>query len=424
MEPMQMCTGIKQHKYPGVITGLIFAGSLFAFAVTPAYSASTTVHQAYSYGAEVKVGGVVKLGPEAYAELPSCYVQNAGNFMATVASVEQTGLVSTGVVNSVASATVTSSTGSADVFGVNLLGGLITSTEIKAVSTSSVGGNGTFQFSAAGSTFGNLTVLGLPLTLNVAPNTVIALPGIGSMTLNEQTTYLSADEAELTVNMIHVRITLGANKGTEIIVSSANSMIKRQSVPAVVGGYAYAPTLVAGPVTTGPLVLQLIPCFGTNGGGVESDSVAATNIPGIVTTGTVTVTGEGSLANHDIHSQATSSIAGLNLLSGLVTATAINGVATALTTDGINFQFSGGSTFVGLTVAGFPAITDDVAPNTAISVAGLGTLYLNRVQTFDGDRIKVTPIELYVNKTNSLLPIGADLTLGASEAQLHNEAIP
>ncbi len=99
-------------------------------------------------------------------------------------------------------------------------------------------------------------------------------------------------------------------------------------------------------------------------------------------------------------------------------------MANASTTDGVNYEFSGGSTFVGLAVAGYPAITDNVAPNTAIVVAGVGTLYLNRVQYFS-DKIKVVPVELEINTTNSLgLPIGAELTLGAAEVSLHSEAIP
>ncbi len=294
---MQTCKSTKQSRLSGVVTGAILGGSLFAFAVIPAHAASSTIHEGSAYGAEVKVAGVVKLGPEAYADFPSCYTQNVGNFTATVTSVDQTGLVSTGVVTSEASSTATTSTSSSDVLGVNLLSGLISSTEIKAVSTSFLASDGTFQSNTTGSTFGTLTVAGIHIAANVAPNTVINLPLVGSVTLNEQIPYVSSDEASLTVNMIHVRITLGAQKGTEIIVSSATSEIKIKTTPAVVAGYAYAPQLTAGPVTVGPLVYELIPCFGTgtatNSDAVVTDSVASTSIPGLATTGVVTVTGSG-----------------------------------------------------------------------------------------------------------------------------------
>ena len=112
------------------------------------------------------------------------------------------------------------------------------------------------------------------------------------------------------------------------------------------------------------------------------------------------------------------------MLAGLVGATAITANAKATTTDGVTFDFTGGSTFVGLKVAGFPTINDSVAPNTKIAIANLGDLYFNRIE-IDADRIKVVPIELVIKATNSLgLPIGADLTLGVVEAQLHSTDIP
>jgi len=413
--------GNKQSRYSGVITGAILAGSVLAFAATRGYASSTTVHQASGYGAEVKVGGVASVGPVAVAELPECYPTTA-TFTASLTSVGETGLVTMGVVTSSASSTPDSSVGSSDVLNINLLGGIITASEIKAVSSSSVS-DGVFSFSSAGSIFSSLKVAGLPVSANVAPNTEIKLLGLGSVTLNEQVTYTSSDRASLTVNMIHVRITLGPKAGTEIIVSQGLSYIKTLTIPAAVGGYAYAPQLVAGPVTSGPLVLELIPCFGTDGV-VETDSTTATSIPGVLSTGTVTVTGEGNVSKSQAMSQATSSIADANLLSGLLSVTAIDGVATGTTTDGVTFHFTGASTFVGLSVAGEPGITDNVAINTKIAIANLGTLYLNRVQYF-ADKIKVSPVELDVNATNSLgLPIGAVLTLGVVEAQLHSATIP
>jgi hypothetical protein len=419
---MQMIHSTKPLGFSGVITATVIAGSLFALASTSTYAATTNVHSASSYGAEVKVGSVVKLGPIAVAQLGGCTTQPIGNFTASAASVSEAGLLTAGNVDSVASSTANSSTGSSEVTNVSLLGGIISTTDIKAVSTSSVAGS-LFTFSATGSTFADLTVLGIPIAANVAPNTVIDLPLLGTVTLNEQERATSFDKAELLVNMIHVRITAGVNKGAQIIVASAFSEIRSRSVPAAVGGYAYAPKLEVGPVTTGPLVLEVIPCFGTNGV-VETDSVAATSIPGLVTTGTVTVTGEGNVARLETESEATSSIAGVNVLAGLVGATAITANAKATTTDGVTFDFTGGSTFVGLKVAGFPTINDSVAPNTKIAIANLGDLYFNRIE-IDADRIKVVPIELVIKATNSLgLPIGADLTLGVVEAQLHSTEIP
>ncbi len=397
------------------------AGSALAFSTTLSY-AKTTVHVASAYGAEVNVGSVVKVGQVAGAALPSCSTQAVGSSTASAASINA-GLINTGLVESVASSTESSSTGSSEIVGVNLLGGVISTTQLKAVSTSSVDSKGVFHFDTAGSTFGNLTVLGIRIAENVAPNTVIELPLIGSITLNEQVPFVNSSEAKLSVNMIHVRITLGLNTGTEIIVGSAASEIRTLTGPAAVGGYAFAPQLLAKPLTIGPLVSEQIGCFGT-GGAVETNSIAAVSIPGLLSTGAVTVTGTGNINSAEASSEGTSSVALLNLLSGLVSATVIKGEASATTTDGSNFDLNGESTFVGLSVAGHPEIKASVAPNTQIKIANLGVLYLNRVTRY-ADKVRVAPVELIINVANVLkLPIGADLTVGVVEAQLHSADIP
>ncbi len=43
----------------------------------------------------------------------------------------------------------------------------------------------------------------------------------------------------------------------------------------------------------------------------------------------------------------------------------------------------GQDSLVGISVAGHPEITDDIPANTAIPIAGLGTLYLKRILRFE-----------------------------------------
>ena len=411
----------KLQQLSSVVAKAMLAGSTLVLTTSMAFAVRTTTYQASAYGAQVKVGSVVKLGPIATAEVPECSPTLA-TYTASATSANETGLLGTGAVSTVASSTLNNSMASSDVLGINILGGVITASEIKAVSTSTFEGGTTFTDSAAGSEFSGLKVLGLPVSVNVAPNTVINLPLIGSVTLNEQVSTVSTDMSSLTVNMIHERVTLGANAGTDIIISQAVSEVINHSGPAALGGYAYAPRLTVGPVTSGSLVLELIPCTGT-GGVVKSDSTASVDIPGVLTTGAVTVTQEGNLSSSIATDQATSSVAGVNLLSGLLNVSAITGVATGNVTSGA-FDFSGGSTLVGLTVEGFPAIKDNPPANTRINIPNLGTLYLNRVQTWP-DKIRVAPIELEVTVANAFgLAVGADLTVGVVEAQLHSAAIP
>ena len=409
-----------------VAIGTVLAGSALAIAAAPALASTTSIHTASSYGVRVKVGDTVKLGPIAPAVLPECETQAVTTNTASAASASLTPFLSTGAVSSVASSTATSSSAESTVAGVKLLGGLISADAVTAESTTSVDG-GTFSFSDAGSEFANLSVLGLPVSANPAPNTKIDLPLIGYVVLNEQTSSVSSDRSVFTVNMVHIYVTLsnllGYPVGTDIIVAQASSELKVIAGVAAVGGYAYAPELVAGPVTSGPIVSVPIPCDGT-GGVVDTGTIASTSIAGVLSTGTITVTGEGNINHLGASAQATTTTASLDLLSSLVSATGIQATATGVTTNGTTFTFTAGSTFVGISVAGHPEITVNVAPNTKVAIPGLGTLYLNRVDKF-ADKIKATPLELVVTAANDLgLAIGAELTIGAAEAQLHSATIP
>ena len=131
----------------------------------------------------------------------------------------------------------------ASVAQVNVLGGLITASEVIATVTSTRGASGAAS-NANGSTFENLVVAGVPVTsgdATVAPNTQRSLSGVGYVVLNEQIP--SGDgvtSSGLTVNMIHVYLQsltggtctlLGCLPGVltntgEIIVGSATSSVQ------------------------------------------------------------------------------------------------------------------------------------------------------------------------------------------------------
>src|SRR2546428_790503 len=78
--------------------------------------------------------------------------------------------------------------GSATVEHVNILDGLVTSNLVVAM-CASFGDGTTASSNAEGSTLLNLTVNGVFMgDVTPAPNTTIAIPGVGSVILNEQTT--------------------------------------------------------------------------------------------------------------------------------------------------------------------------------------------------------------------------------------------
>ncbi|MCW5892848.1 MAG: hypothetical protein KIT14_20235 [bacterium] len=161
-----------------------------------------------------------------------------GTASAQVLSASVSSVLSTGTARASTSGTVTptnaSSQSTAAVEQLSLLGGLITANAVQAQATCT--GNGTSATcNAAGTTFVTLSVLGLPIALNTPPNTVIALPLLGSVTINEQTIAGNGTTTRsLRVAVLHVRITnilalLGLG---DIVVASAQAGVDFTTSPA------------------------------------------------------------------------------------------------------------------------------------------------------------------------------------------------
>jgi hypothetical protein len=330
-------------------------------------------------------------------------------------------------VNTSAASATGMATGSADVYNLNMLNGLITAQEVKAVSTTSIDSQGNLSSSAAGSTFVNLVVAGNVINGLPAPNTTIQLAGFGKVVLNEQVFSKRTGFASLNLSMVHLYITqtnvFNIKVGTQAIVSYATSGITVVPGPAAVDGYSYGTSVVGKLVNSSPTAPISIGCSGT-GGNTITNSVATVNIPNILTSGTVVDTGSANVTPTAVNSQTSDTIQTINLLSGLVTVNTIQAQASASTPDGVNFTFNSSGSFTNISVAGHPEINDTVPPNTKISIANLGVLYLHRVLQTKND-IAVIMIELNVNQANQYnLPIGADIKIGVAEASLHSITHP
>ena len=388
---------------------------------------STTLYSASAYGAGATALGstlVARVAPVAVGS--GCGTAQVGAHQsATVASVFSPPIITTNVVTTDASSSSNQSRGSADVFQANLLGGFIVADEVKAVSTTT-SNNGVLSVSSAGSHFVNLIIAGNKISDTPAPNTTIQLTGFGKVVLNEQLSSSSANQVRLTVNMIHVYVTvannvLGLKVGTQIIVANASSGITFVTGPSAIDGFAYGAYVSARPLllTVGPVGYVSLPCFGDEDA-TQTSTVASVNVPGVLNSLTITDTVQGDADPGDSHTHSTSQTQAANVLAGFITADVIQAQANASTTDGTNFTFTSSGSFLNLKVQGHPEITDNVAPNTTVSIAGLGTLYLHRV--IQGkNTIEVRMIELVVNQQNRFgLPLGADIRVTVAEASLHS----
>lgn len=379
-----------------------------------------------AYGSFANIGKKVIAGKTAVSSLGACgTVTPPVHSENTVVSESTPPLLSTGIVNTTADGLILAggtlqSIATADVHDASVLGGLITADEVKAVSSTTHDGTG-FHTSAAGSTFVNLVVAGVPFVVNPAPNTTIALPGFGSVVLNEQITKVKSTSVSLTVNMIHVTITqtniLNIAVGTQIIVSHAFSSLT-SGVHGTLDGQAYGTkATVARLILSGPSALQKMPCLGTKGV-LKSNSVAQVLLPGVFSVGEVVDTALGTVTETSAVGEMTSTVQGVAVLTDLVTASVVKSDAHASKINGV-LSFSDTSTFVGLSVAGFPDINDNVAPNTTLSIAGLGTLFLHRVISTPNS-IEIHMIELLVTESNNFgLAIGTDIQVAVAEASAH-----
>ncbi len=397
------------------------------FLCTSAVAQQLTFYSADAYGATAYVGNTVSVDPLAevtfggYCGIYQLRFQRSG----TSAGISVPLLLTTGVTTTNVADGGALSTASSEVHGISLLSGLITSDVAKSVSISTFTGIGHVTYSSAGSSFTNLRVLGLPINLMPAPNTTIALPGIGKVVLNEQVTNsIYPGNLHFSVNMLHVYVTLpnllGIPLGTEVVVSSATSGIQLINGIGAVDGIGYGTEIMGSLLQSSQSDKIYLPCGGTNGV-VTSKSVAGINVPNVLSTGTITTTVVGDVRSLPVTDETTSSLQGASLLGGLIKASVIQAKADASTNDNFNINFSTSGQFVGLSIAGHPEINDNVPNNTTVSLLGLGTLYIRHViPDPDGINIEMRMLELVINQRNLFgLPLGTDIIVGSAEASLH-----
>jgi hypothetical protein len=378
-----------------------------------------------AYGTYAFVDDTVTLGKSAAVALGSCSTQVGVHKANTVAFVNGDPLVSTGAIDTTADTLSISggseATTSATVHEASALAGLITASELTAVSTTSHTASG-FQVSAAGTSAVDLVVAGIPIIGTPAPNTRINLLGFGYVVLNEQIAHVGPTSASLTVNMLHVHITvanpLGIAVGTNIIVAHAKSGMSSFTSSGTLDGFAFGTRAdLAGVVLSGETARVTVPCLGTNGQTI-TNSVASVNAPPFFTTGAVTDTASGTVGSTSV-AHTTSTIAAVNLVSGTATADVITADVQASIT-GSTITFSDNSSFVNLVVFGHPELSGNPPPNTKVMLAGLGTLWLHRVIQ-RSNSIEVRMIELIVTESNPFgILVGTDIRVGDAEASVHS----
>ena len=309
-----------------------------------------------------------------------------------------------------------------EVATADLLGGLIEARAIQVTSTTS---HTALGFHTGGSTtMARLSVAGHAISGAIRPNTVVTLPGLGSVTLNVQSAASNSVRGSQGTTAVDVRITVANSLhlpiGVRLIMGQASSGLGGP-VPAALSGSSYGSSVTAGVSSisagSGPLAVAGMACFGTEGK-VVTNSLAGTSVPNVVTVGAIPDTARGTVTPTSASAETTSTVGGANLLASVVSAGTIKADAHALSGGAKADPFSdAGSLLLKVVVAGHGGRLDNVPANTVLNIPGVGVLYLHRVIRTAGS-VEVRMIELVVTAGGNQLPIGADIKVGVARAAI------
>ncbi len=322
-------------------------------------------------------------------------------------------------------ATTASIQDTATITGLNMLGGLITADTIEAVANVSATET-TMTASPTGSTFVNLKIAGNPISANVSPNTVIDLPGLGSVTLKKIAESGNfTHKGQILVEMLTVNVST-ANSfklpvGVNIVVAHALSGFNRTQPAAVVAGQAYATSAndaIGDDLENriGKAALVTMGCQGTHGKTLRND-INTFSVGTLLSIGSAVSTAFGGPETDGAVAKTTSTIEDLGLLGNIISATTITAVAKETLLDGVVTPSTAGSGFAGLTVLGV-TIPITVPPNFEVLLPGLGKVVIDEqiVPTPDGG-VAVNGLHIFVTTANLLgLPVGSEIIIAHANA--------
>ncbi len=315
---------------------------------------------------------------------------------------------------------------SATAEAVDVLGGFITATSIDAESSSSCDGT-TASSSGAGAQFTDLVVDGLVLgSITPAPNTMIFVPGIGLVILNEQVASGDGlDSSALTVNMIHV--ILDAPASGDIIVASAHSDVN--CAPAAppppppgttVSGEAFGAEVLAALVSFGPSP----DAFLDDTGGSQQAAALGASVPNLLTAGAMNAMTSGTAGATTASSQSTATVQTVNIANGAVTATLVQAQSNSGCDGATASSNDTGTQFVDLVVNGTP-IVGTPAPNTTIVIPSVATVVLNeQVPGGNGtDTSELTVVAIHVTMMTIDNPL-AQILVASAESNVDCATAP
>jgi hypothetical protein len=406
------------------------AALLFAAGFTvPAEAAVSWQYQARAGATYVRVAGsTVSSDTTAESSITGYKIPNgASNSTASVAALS--GAVKAGAVQT---STTSAAYGTGGITlksygrtaGVNLLGGLITADAVETTATTVGTADGGMSGTAA-TKFVNLKITGVTLPVDIKPNTTVTIPNVASVSLNYGVTSVTGSTrttAGWAIGVVLLAPYAGAPTGTTIVLNPSQAALRAgtpQAAPEV-GGYAYATQIqvAAGDVVnvqSGPTARVAVPQGGSNGQTI-TNSTAGVNITGVAALKAVSSSTTSTVNGTTADVVTRSGTAALNVLSGLVTADAIDVKAHGHIEAGV---YKGGMAMTTLNLKIFGnALPANVAPNTKIEIPGVAKIVLNE-QVQSGPVNKIVGIHITLLSARGGLAAGAQVEVATAVTWIH-----
>jgi hypothetical protein len=170
-------------------------------------------------------------------------------------------------------------------------------------------------------------------------------------------------------------------------------------------------------VTTTTGVQQFASVGLPSAGGMADSALASVVVPSALSADELASISAGQLDQALVSTTTTAQAANVNVLNGLITAEAVLAVATSYANGVTATSESSGSALVGLMVNGVTYADGAPAPNTQVSLPGVGYVVLNeQIPVGDGAHntgLTVNMIHVYLTDPTSGTPAG-DIVVGTA----------
>ena len=395
-----------------------------------------------AWGAEARLSHSLlpnlSLGKLARQSLPCKPPAESYNTVLTTTSLPGTGaLVRLGVVEnrgvSTATTTEASVTETSRILDVNLLDGLIRAQAVEARARTTINAGGRTNDGDVNLVELYVGTEKVVLVEGQANVSIDLLGGNVRVVINEQIT----SGRKFQVNAIHVYVRDFLGYNGDIVVAHAETSLAK--APGHLSGYAYLSFVrIKVGTTAHPLIRALsgrqnevvLPC----GGGSKSSDALRLVIPDgngghILSSATSRSTVDGTMDSNGGESTSTHTLEKLSLLNGRITADALITRAHTETTANDDVRSTGSVQLLNLRIDGVLKATLDA--NVKVNLPGIGFIVINKQVCNDDEtdnspcvgehynEITVYALQIVVDTLNSLLPIDANIIVGAAHSDVN-----